>query len=160
MNDVALSFTEAELLMLLPANVREGIQGLSADGASWEDIGFVLGVGPHAGIALKGGAAPTTALWGSVKKEVHSFLCTDSKAYADLRKEWKGLAKQTSTTAVSALSVLVASQLGVAAGLISPLVIFALVVVLRIGKEAACQAMSAPTTDAQPPKQQLKPEKK
>lgn len=144
MNDQAIPLTEKELLSLLPANVRAGIEGLSSDGASWEDIGLALAVGPNAGIALKGGTTLTGALWVSVKTEVHSFLCTESKAYADLRKEWKGLSKQASTTAVSALSVLVASQLGVAAGLISPLVIFALVVVLKIGKEAACKAFSVP----------------
>jgi hypothetical protein len=148
MTDVLTGFTEADLLGQLPRPVRESIAALETDKAKWEDVGAALASGPTSGISLKGGGRWSGALWQNVKKEFHSFLCSDSSTYADLRKEWDSLRQKSSALAIASLSGLIGSQLGVASGVVAPLVIWAAVVALRIGKEAACAAMAPPP---QPP---------
>lgn len=144
MPDILSGFTEAGLLSQLPKSVRESIATLEAQQAKWDEVGTLLASGPTAGISLKGGGRWSGALWQNVKKEFHSFLCSDSSTYADLRKEWDSLRQKSSAMAVASLSGLVGSQLGVASGVIAPLVIWAAIVALRIGKEAACAAMTEP----------------
>lgn len=142
MSDLLSGFDEATLLSQFPPSVMLAIEASDKQKISWDNVGTLLAAAPSAGIALKGGGRWTGSLWLGVKKEFHSFLCTDSAAYADLRREWNNLRKKSSTLAVASLSGVIGAQLGVASGVVAPLVIWALIVALRIGHKALCEAIS------------------
>lgn len=144
MADLLQGFTESSLKGQLPTSVSESIATLEREKLDWDAIGNVLASVPAMGISLKGGANWSGTLWHGVKKEFHSFLCTDSPVYADLRKEGNGLQQKSSSLAVAALSGAIGAQLGVASGVVAPLVIWATIVALRIGKQAICSALSGP----------------
>ncbi|HWP38102.1 MAG TPA: hypothetical protein VNL18_11170 [Gemmatimonadales bacterium] len=118
------------------------MKGMEQAGLQWEQVGATLAATPTSGIALKGGGRWPDRLWESTKAEFHVFLCTESPNYADLRQQWDALRKKSSTIAVSALSATIGAQIGVAAGVIAPLVIWLALVALRIGKEALCRAVT------------------
>lgn len=139
---------EDALLGVLPPSVANNIRMLDLQNAPWDQIGEVLAGVPMSGVALKGPGNWTGRLWQSAKTEFHSFLCTDSEAYSDLRTEWDGLRKKGTPVAVASLSGVIGAQLGVASGVVAPLVIWTVVVALRIGKESVCSAF-APAQDGQ-----------
>ena len=85
----------------------------------------------------------TSGLWEAVKWEYRSFLCTESEPYAELRGEWEELKLKSSASAVASLETLIASRLGVASGILAPLVTWLLVVTQRAGKETVCLTLSA-----------------
>lgn len=144
--DAALAgLTETELFGLLPTSVADAVKGMEQAGVQWDQVGATLAATPTAGIALKGGGRWPDRLWESTKVEFQTFLCTDSAKYADLRQQWEALRKKSSTIAVSALSATIGAQIGVAAGVITPLVIWLALVALRIGKEALCRAVTQPS---------------
>ena len=150
MSDLLNGFTEELLLEQLPTSVMGAIKSIPPEEATWDAIGMLLASAPTIGVSLKGGTGWSGKLWEGVKKEFHSFLCTDSTAYADLRKQWKDLQQKSATLAVSSHSVVIGAQLGVASGVITPLVIWAIVVGLRIGKEAVCQTLNTLPSPAVP----------
>lgn len=140
MADLLQGLTESSLKAQLPTSVSESIATLEREKMDWDSIGNVLASVPAMGISLKGGGNWSGTLWQGVKKEFHSFLCTDSPVYADLRK--KG--SESSSLVVAALSSAIGAQLGVAGGVVAPLVIWATIVALRIGKQAVCSALGGP----------------
>jgi hypothetical protein len=131
-----------DLVDELTSTVRDAIAELQTSGASWDAIGAALSGAPAAGVSLKGGGSWRGTLWISVKAEFHSFLCTDSASYSDLRKEWQNHRQQSISLAVAALSGVIGAHLGVASGVIAPLVIWAALVTARIGKQAFCSAFA------------------
>jgi hypothetical protein len=142
MTDLLSGFVEADLLNQLPASVVRSLNALEANGAPWDATGALLAATPTIGVSLKGGSGWASNLWASVKTEIHSFLCTDSAQYTDLRSEWDKLRQKSSGVALASLSGVIGAQLGTASGVVAPLVIWAFIVVLRIGKNAACTAMA------------------
>ena len=82
-------------------------------------------------------SGPPRNLWGEIKKEFYLLVCTKDGKYADLRSK---LNKQsgTTTTIVSMTSAAVAAQLGVAAGMITPLVALAFYGILKTTLNGWC----------------------
>ena len=149
MSDFTEGWSEADLLRELPLSVVRAIRQLDGEGTDWNVTGLLLAATPSVGVSLKGGSWRSD-LWDAVRREFHSFMCTDSKEYADLRKESKGLRENGSRLALGSLSGLIGAQLGVASGIVAPLVIWLLVVSLRIGHKALCVTLSPPVV-ALPP---------
>ena len=145
MTDITSGWTEAELLQALAPSVKAGLQQVEAAGADWNAAGLLLAATPLAGVALKGGTWRHD-LWDAVKREFHSFACTSSKEYADLRKQWKSLKEKGSHFALASLSGVIGAHLGVASGIVAPLVIWLAVVALRVGLKALCATLGAPPT--------------
>ena len=132
-----------ELLQHLPLNVRASLETLERAGTEWNAIGNLLAGTPTAGVALAGTGQWTADLWEAVKWEFRSFLCTDSEPYAELRKEWDNLTRNSSSIAVASLASLIGAKLGVTSGVLAPLVTWLFVVAKRNGKEALCLTLSA-----------------
>jgi hypothetical protein len=134
-----------ELLQHMPSNVRTSIETLERAGTDWNAVGNLLAATPTAGVLQAGTGQWTADLWQAVKWEFRSFLCTDSEPYAELRKEWDQLKQRSSPIAVVSLATLIGAKLGVASGVIAPLVTWLFVVARRMGKEALCLTLpSAP----------------
>ena len=140
MNDPLLNASEAELLAQLPTSVSAGIKTLSAT-MDWDAVGANLATAPGNNLAIKSGSPWTGNLWQAVKAEFRSFLCTESPEYATLRAEWGTLSQKSSTLAVAALSGAIGAHLGVASGVLAPLVIWSIVASLKIGRGALCQLL-------------------
>ena len=132
-----------DLLRRLPANVRTSLETMERAGTDWNAVGNLLAATPNAGVALAGTGQWTADLWEAVKWEFRSFLCTDSDAYAELRKEWERLKSQSPAVAVNSLATQIAARLGVASGVLAPLVTWLFVVAHRTGKESVCLTLSA-----------------
>lgn len=132
-----------DLLRHVPSNVRTSLETLERAGMDWNAVGNLLSATPTSGVALTGTGQWTSDLWEAVKWEFRSFLCTDSEPYAELRTEWDALKKRSPTLAVGSLARLIGAKLGVAGGVIAPLVTWLFVVARRIGKEDLCLALSA-----------------
>ncbi len=77
-----------------------------------------------------------------MKIEFNLLLCTDTQKYSALGEGFTREGGQVSTVMVSSISVAVGTQLGLAAGVVSPWVILLLLAVLKLGKEAFCRSMS------------------
>jgi hypothetical protein len=141
-----------ELLQRVPANVRSSLEALERAGADWNAVGVLLAATPTAGVALKGTGQWTANLWDAVKTEFRSFLCTESGPYAELRREWDDLKEKSAAQAAASLSEAIGAKLGVASGVLAPLVTWLFIVALRMGKEAACVMLStAPNNDSAQP---------
>ena len=148
MDEFLEGIAEQELLSQLPAHLSRQLAELDSQNVSWDEIGLLLAAAPAAGIALKGGARWSGNLWTAVKSELHSFLCTKSPDYADLRRQWKGHREKGSALAIASLSGVIGAKLGIASGVVAPFVIWMLVVALRITKQSLCQVLTA---QLQPP---------
>jgi hypothetical protein len=127
----------------LPKSVATAIKRLSADGADFDTVGAVLANTPGVGVAMKGIAWKGT-LWQATKSEFHSFLCTDSAVYADLRSEWDGLKKKGSTVVLTTVAAVVGAKVGVTGGVVVPLIAWLLASTVRVGKQAICATLTAP----------------
>ena len=128
----------SDLLQHVPLNVRTSLETLERAGMDWNAVGSLLAATPTAGVAVTGTGQWTTDLWEAVKFEFRSFLCTESERYEELRMEWDELTQQSPALAVGSLATLIAAKLGVASGVIVPLVTWLFVVARRIGKEEVC----------------------
>jgi hypothetical protein len=127
-----------ELLRHMPSNVRTSLETLERGGTDWNAVGNLLAATPTAGVVQAGTGQWTADLWQAVKWEFRSFLCTESEPYAELRTQWDELKQRSSALAVVSLATLIGAKLGVASGVIAPLVTWLLVVARRMGKEALC----------------------
>lgn len=132
----------------LPTSVSATVKAMDENGADWNIIGASLALSPTAGVALKGGGAWRQDLWAAVKSEFAEFLCSGSPKYDELRTEWSGLKDKSKHIAIASLSGAIGAQLGVAAGVVAPLVVWLIIVALKIGKEGLCRTLitSAPNT--------------
>ena len=142
MSELLEGIDVAVLLQHMPSNVRTSLEGLERAGRDWNAVGSLLAAAPTAGVAVTGTGQWTADLWEAVKREFRSFLCTESERYAELRTEWDELKQRSSVVAVRALADLIGGQLGVASGVIAPLVTWLFVVAGRIGREALCPTLS------------------
>lgn len=133
-----------DLLQHMPSNVRTTLEALERAGTDWNAVGNLLAATPTAGVAFTGTGQWTTDLWDAVKWEFRSFVCTDSEPYAELRSKWDALTKQSSSIAVFSLATIIGAKLGVAGGVIAPLVSWLFVVARRVGKDDVCLLLSAP----------------
>jgi hypothetical protein len=111
-------------------------------GTDWNVVGNLLAAAPRAGVMQMGTGQWTADLWQAVRWEVRSFLCTDSAPYAELRAEWDELKRQSPALAVRSLATLMGAKLGVASGVLAPLVTWLFMVERRMGKDALCQTLS------------------
>jgi hypothetical protein len=146
MSELLEGIDVGDLLQRMPSSVRNSLETLERAGTDWNAVGNLLAATPNAGVALTGNGQWTADLWEAVKWEFRSFLCTDSEAYADIRKDWDDLKQRSAAAAVGSLSTLIGGKLGVASGVIAPLVIWLFVVSRRIGTESICLTLSAAPT--------------
>jgi hypothetical protein len=75
-------------------------------------------------------------VWEYVKAEVYDLLCTSSKKYAQERNDGASTIKNVITIVATAI----ASTINVAVGVIIGAVTVALISVLKVGKNAWCEA--------------------
>lgn len=147
---------EADLLQQVTSSVRASLETFERAGTDWNAVGNLLAATPITGVALAGTGQWTSDLWQAVKWEFRSFLCTDSEQYADLRQEWDQLKQQSSALAARSLTALIGSRLGVASGVIAPLVTWLFLVAGRVGKDALCLTLSvAPGTGSVLPRSEV-----
>lgn len=137
-NNVLSELTEDELRDLLPSHVQAGIDSLSDAGQDWQQIGVALSIAPESALALKGLAEWKKDLWDRVREEVRKFVCTEDPTYDDLREQWKEIRKGSVPVAVAGLAGAIGSQIGMVGGVIAPMVVWALISAIRIGKETFC----------------------
>jgi hypothetical protein len=143
MSELLEGIEVGDLLQCMPSNVRSSLETLERAGTDWNAVGNLLAATPTAGVALTGTGQWTADLWEAVKWEFRSFLCTDSEPYAELRNQWDELKQQSSARAVGSLATHIGARLGVASGVLAPLVTWLCVVARRIGKETICLTLSA-----------------
>jgi len=143
MSELLDGIDSGELLQHIPSNLRASLEALERAGTTWNAVGNLMAVSPSAGVAVSGTGQWPADLWEAVKWEFRSFLCTDSERYAELRTEWDGLKRQSPALAVRSLATLIGAKLGVASGVIAPLVTWLFVVTGRLGKDDVCLTLSA-----------------
>jgi hypothetical protein len=135
------------LLQHLPSTMRGSFETLERASADWNTLGNLLAATPNTGVLLTGTGQWTSDLWQAVKWEFRSFLCTDSEHYAVLRRDWDALKQRSSALAVSSLTTVMGAKLGVAAGVLAPLVTWLFLVARLMGNDAFCVTLStAPGT--------------
>jgi hypothetical protein len=134
---------EEELSNTMAPSVRSAVETLDQYGTDWNEIGAILAATPTLGLALKGGTDWRTDLWQAVKEEVAQFLCSETEKYGDLRNDWTELRERSVPIAVASLSGAIGSYIGIAGGIIAPLVVWLLISASRIGVEAFCQTVKS-----------------
>ena len=135
MNPLLEGIDAEELLHHVPSSVRTSLETMNRAGADWNGVGSLMAATPIAGVQLVGTGQWTVDLWQAVKWEFRSFLCTDSEAYTDLRTEWDALKHRSSARAVASLALHIGTKLGVAGGVVAPLVTWLLVAARRAGDD-------------------------
>jgi hypothetical protein len=78
--------------------------------------------------------------WAAFKTEFLIFLCTKNRKYQGLRRQVATYGRGSQVAAVGAISAAIGANTGVAAGVLTPIVIICLIAVLKLGKEAFCKA--------------------
>jgi hypothetical protein len=78
--------------------------------------------------------------WDAFKKEFHVLLCTKHRKYGKLRNNLAKSNDKAQLAVVSGISAAIAGSLGVVAGELVPICAICLIAVLKLGKEAFCQA--------------------
>jgi hypothetical protein len=81
--------------------------------------------------------------WKAIKREFHDLVCTQSKKFADLRRQMKQAAAKGQVALVGVIAAAIGATLGVTAGVVTPFVSLCLIVLLRLGKEAYCATHAA-----------------
>lgn len=132
---------EEELYKNLPQQVESDLKELEKHEVPWDQIGNILAGAPSTTVALKGGNW-SAELWKSVKEEFRKFLCTDSESYSDLKTDGKDIKENSAKLLISSLSSIMGAKLGIAAGVIAPIIIWLLLVASRIGKQGLCKALN------------------
>ena len=148
MSELLEGIDAGELLRRMPSSVRTSLEALERAGTDWNAVGNLMAATPTAGVALTGTGQWTADLWEAVKWEFRSFLCTDCEPYAELRMDWDALKQRSPALAVGSLTTLIGAKLGVASGVIAPLVTWLFVVAQRIGKDEVCLTLSAVPTSS------------
>jgi hypothetical protein len=80
--------------------------------------------------------------WVEVKKEIYLLLCTKDRKYFDIRNHFKKKSATSTTAIVGMLSATVATQIGAAAGIVTPLVALLLYGLLKVGVNSWCNLQS------------------
>ena len=76
--------------------------------------------------------------WQELKKEFYLLLCTKDPKYKKLRSQLDKKSHATTTTIIAMISAAIAAQLGVAIGIITPLVALLLFAILKLGMNSWC----------------------
>jgi hypothetical protein len=76
--------------------------------------------------------------WVEVKKEIYLLICTKNRKYSAIRTHFKKKSNASTTAIVGMLSATVATQLGAAAGIVTPLVALLLYGLLKVGVNSWC----------------------
>ncbi len=76
--------------------------------------------------------------WAEVKKEIYLLVCTKDRKYSDIRNHFRKKSTTSTTAIVGMLSATVATQIGAAAGIITPLVALLLYGLLKVGVNSWC----------------------
>ena len=132
-----------DLLQHVPSSVRTSLETLERSGTDWNAVGSLLAATPTAGVVVTGTGQWTADLWEAVKWEFRSFLCTDSERYAELRGEWDELKRRSPALALRSLSAVIGTRLGVAGGIVAPMVTWLFIVARRMGKDDLCLTLTA-----------------
>lgn len=83
--------------------------------------------------------------WTMVKREFYLMVCTTDKKYAKVRSDFKKSTRKASTLVVGTISAAIAGTLGIAVGLITPLVAFLLYALVKLGLNSWCSLEAAKT---------------
>ena len=142
MTELLASIDAGDLLQHMPSNVRASLETLERAGTDWNAVGNLLAATPTAGVTITGTGQWASEIWQAVKWEFRSFLCTDSEPYAELRAEWTTLTRQSSAVAVRSLAARIGARIGVASGILAPMVTWLFVVARTMGQEPLCVALS------------------
>ena len=148
MSELLEGIDAGDLLRHMPSSVRSSFETLERAGTDWNAVGNLLAATPTAGVAFTGTGQWTSGLWEAVKWEFRSFLCTESERYEELRLQWDDLKQQSPAVAVGSLATVIGAKLGVASGVIVPLVTWLFLVARRIGKDEVCLSLSAAAPSA------------
>lgn len=129
---------EAWLDALPPFHARR-IREMQAAGVGMEDIAraYLASVGPADNAPYGVVEGGKKGYWDAVKGEVDKFICGGA-GYDDLRKQVEAGWEKGKTWIVTAVAGFVATNLGVAAAVILPVVGIALALAARIGVKAYC----------------------
>ena len=82
------------------------------------------------------------AIGTAFKVEFKIFLCTRSRKYAGLRRDLAKGEGQSQRALVSLISTAIGAEMGRSALVLAPLVVVALITLLKIGKEAYCRTVN------------------
>ena len=82
---------------------------------------------------------PEKRYWEYVKKEMHTFLCTDNEYYKELWAKIDDLGEKSTKPIVAIISATIGSTIGVTGTIISGFVAVILYATLKIGKKACCE---------------------
>lgn len=93
-----------------------------------KSLGFILLTGAQGGAAGK-------SIWGAIKREIYDLLCTNSKKYANDRKE----GALTIKNLILVVATSIAASFHVAIGVITGAVTVGVMGALRVGKNAWCE---------------------
>jgi hypothetical protein len=76
--------------------------------------------------------------WLELKREFYILLCTKDRKYSAIRSQFKKKSSGATTTIVGMISATMASQLGAAVGIMTPLVALLLYSALKVGVNSWC----------------------
>jgi len=82
----------------------------------------------------------TPPYWSYLKREFYILVCTSDKKYADLRRQLAASSGKSQVALISLISAAAASSIGIAAGILTPFCALCVLALLRMGKEAFCNA--------------------
>ena len=82
---------------------------------------------------------PPLEFWAAVRAEFRTFLCTNDRKYAALKRELNAKRKRSSVVVLTLISAALAEHVGTAAGVIVPFCALCLAATVRIGVQAYCR---------------------
>lgn len=82
---------------------------------------------------------PEKKYWEFVRDEMHAFLCTKDKRYAELWKRINALEKNAKTTLAPVIAAFLGQLIGAPATLLTGFVAVCLYAAAKLGTEAYCQ---------------------
>lgn len=142
MKEIMNNISPEDYLSLLPAPSRALVSKMDKTEQNLVLFGRYLSEEPSSGMAAKGGVIWPKDLFGQIVKEVHIFICTNDARYEEYRKKLKEQGSPVAKTVVIIVSNAVAATIGLASGLLVPLVAVVMAIVAKITVEAWCVKVS------------------
>lgn len=133
------------LLESMPPSMREAFSQFQKNNATLDDVGQLLAGGQYSGVTLKGTGRFVGDLWDAAKKEFAELLCDEGGKYDDIRRRFPKVTKENQALFLAQASVIMASALGVQAGLVTPFIVWLLLAAVRLGKESCCAVLRPKT---------------
>jgi hypothetical protein len=150
-----LSLSEDKLVQLIypiiqrDSYLRHYRDATALNNASIEELGSELA-------KVHMGRSSGLNYWLAVKREFRTFLCTDDKKYADLKKKISTSQTRSETAVTSLIAAAIASHLGLAAGALVPFCALLLIVLARMGRNAICAELPLDIPVVEPKKKKKK----